>query len=63
MSTRYAAMFDRLQQQGEGAFIPFAMLGDPDPDRSLAAIRILASSGATRWSWASPFRIRWRTGR
>ena len=28
--SRYAAMFDRLQRRGEGAFGAFLMLGDPD---------------------------------
>ena len=55
MSTRYAAMFGRLERQGEGAFIPFTMLGDPDPDRSLAAIRILASSGGDALELGLPF--------
>ncbi|HSE53749.1 MAG TPA: tryptophan synthase subunit alpha [Gemmatimonadales bacterium] len=53
--TRYAAMFRRLERQGEGAFIPFAMLGDPDPDRSLAAIRILAASGGDALELGLPF--------
>lgn len=39
-------MFQRLEKRDEGAFIPFAMLGDPDPGRSLQAIRTLASAGA-----------------
>jgi tryptophan synthase alpha chain len=55
MSARYAAMFGRLEQQGEGAFIPFTVLGDPDPERSLAAIRILASSGADALELGLPF--------
>ena len=55
MSTRYAAMFDRLERKGEGAFIPFAMLGDPDPQRSLAAIRTLAASGGDALELGLPF--------
>ncbi len=52
---RYAAMFRELGDRGEGAFIPFAMLGDPDPARSLAAIRTLASSGADALELGLPF--------
>lgn len=52
---RYAAMFRGLGERGEGAFIPFAMLGDPDPARSLAAIRTLASSGADALELGLPF--------
>lgn len=55
MITRYAGMFRRLERQGEGAFIPFAMLGDPDPDKSLAAIRTLASSGGDALELGLPF--------
>ena len=55
MITRYAAMFRRLERQGEGGFIPFAMLGDPDPDRSLAAIRTLAASGGDALELGLPF--------
>ena len=52
---RYAAMFGRLAAKGEGAFIPFAMLGDPDPARSLAAIRSLAKAGADALELGLPF--------
>lgn len=52
---RYAAMFRGLSERGEGAFIPFAMLGDPDPARSLAAIRVLSSSGADGLELGLPF--------
>jgi tryptophan synthase alpha chain len=55
MITRYAGMFRRLERQGEGAFIPFAMLGDPDPDKSLAAIRTLVSSGGDALELGLPF--------
>jgi tryptophan synthase alpha chain len=52
---RYAACFDRLAARGEGAFIPFAMLGDPDPGRSLAALRTLAAAGADALELGLPF--------
>lgn len=52
---RYTAMFERLAAQGEGAFIPFTMLGDPDPALSLAAIRALAAAGADALELGLPF--------
>lgn len=52
---RYAAMFRRLAERQEGAFIPFVMLGDPDPARSLEAIRSLVSAGADGLELGLPF--------
>lgn len=52
---RYAAMFRTLGERGEGAFIPFVMLGDPDPARSLASIRLLVSAGADGLELGLPF--------
>ena len=52
---RYAAMFSRLEARREGAFIPFAVLGDPDPVRSLAAVRALAAAGADALELGLPF--------
>jgi tryptophan synthase alpha chain len=52
---RYASMFAQLAQASEGAFIPFAMLGDPTPDRSFAFIRTLAAAGADALELGLPF--------
>ncbi|HEU5218923.1 MAG TPA: tryptophan synthase subunit alpha, partial [Gemmatimonadales bacterium] len=52
---RYAAMFARLGAAGEGGFIPFAMLGDPDPPRSQALVRALAAAGADALELGLPF--------
>ena len=52
---RYTALFAALAARREGAFIPFAMLGDPDPARSLAALRTLAASGADALELGMPF--------
>lgn len=52
---RYSAMFETLAARGEGAFIPFAMLGDPDPARSLGAVRSLAAAGADALELGLPF--------
>ncbi len=43
---RYASMFARLARRNEGAFVPFTVLGDPDPATSLELVRTLARSGA-----------------
>ncbi|MGH7559415.1 MAG: tryptophan synthase subunit alpha [Gemmatimonadales bacterium] len=48
-------MFARLEAVDEGAFIPFVTLGDPDPGRSLAVVRILAESGADALELGLPF--------
>ena len=52
---RYARMFQHLAEEHAGAFIPFAMLGDPDPARSQAAIRSLARAGADALELGLPF--------
>ena len=52
---RYGRMFERLDRAGEGAFVPFLMLGDPDPARSLAAVRALARAGADALELGLPF--------
>jgi tryptophan synthase alpha chain len=52
---RYSALFQRLGQAREGAFIPFAMLGDPDPERSLALIRSMVRAGADALEVGLPF--------
>jgi len=52
---RYARMFERHGRAGEGAFIPFAMLGDPKPAQSLEGIRALARGGADALELGLPF--------
>jgi tryptophan synthase alpha chain len=52
---RYAALFGRLAEAREGAFIPFAMLGDPDAERSLVLVRALARAGADALEVGLPF--------
>ncbi len=54
-TTRYEAMFTRLRAKGEGAFIPFVMLGDPDAETSLAIIDTLIDSGADALELGIPF--------
>jgi tryptophan synthase alpha chain len=52
---RYAATFARLVGRGEGAFVPFTVLGDPDPETSLEVVRTLARSGADALELGFPF--------
>ena len=52
---RYAEMFTRLGLEQRGAFIPFVMLGDPNPAQSLRLLRTLAASGADALELGLPF--------
>jgi tryptophan synthase alpha chain len=55
VGARYTAMFRRLAGRDEGAFIPFAMLGDPGVSRSLAHLRTLVEAGADALELGLPF--------
>jgi tryptophan synthase alpha chain len=48
-------MFDGLRARGEGAFVPFLVLGDPDPATSLELVRALVRSGADALELGLPF--------
>ena len=52
---RYARMFGELGRRGEGAFVPFLMLGDPDPSSCLAAARSLIAAGVDALELGLPF--------
>jgi tryptophan synthase alpha chain len=52
---RYEGMFARLAEKKAGAFVPFAVLGDPDPETSLEIVRTLARSGADALELGIPF--------
>jgi tryptophan synthase alpha chain len=52
---RYARMFERLGRTRQAAFVPFAMLGDPDAQRSHAMVRSLAAAGADALELGLPF--------
>jgi len=54
-ATRYEVMFSNLREKGEGAFIPFVMLGDPDIKTSLELIATLIASGADALELGIPF--------
>ncbi len=55
VGARYQAMFTRLGAAREGAFIPFTVLGDPEPDTSLAIVRALVGAGADALEVGLPF--------
>lgn len=53
--TRYEALFTRLEEAGEGAFVPFLMLGDPNPEDSFEIIRTAVEAGADALELGVPF--------
>ena len=53
--SRYVRMFSALAARGEGAFVPFVMLGYPDPETSLRAIETLLAHGADAVELGIPF--------
>jgi tryptophan synthase alpha chain len=53
--SRYAAMFERLRERGEGAFGAFVMLGDPDLHTSAAILDALVEGGADMIEVGIPF--------
>ena len=55
MSTRYEDLFRSLHNRGEGAFVPFLMLGDPTPEHTLAIVRTVVAAGADALELGVPF--------
>lgn len=53
--SRYTSMFSALAARAEGAFVPFVMLGHPDPETSLRAIETLLAHGADAIELGIPF--------
>ena len=53
--SRYAAMFERLHERGEGAFGAFVTLGDPDPLASANILDALVVGGADMIEVGIPF--------
>lgn len=53
--SRYADMFTRCAQEGEGAFGGFLMMGDPGIEQSLAAVDTLVAGGADFLELGIPF--------
>lgn len=52
---RYPKMFARLTAAKEGAFVPFVMVSDPDPELSEAVIEALIAGGADALELGVPF--------
>lgn len=52
---RYANLFTRLEANQEGAFVPFVVMGDPDPSTSLQIITCLIEAGADALELGIPF--------
>lgn len=55
MTDRYSQLFDRLNQTGEGAFVPFLMLSDPSIDESWEIITAVVEGGADALELGVPF--------
>lgn len=53
--SRYAGMFERLAERGEGAFGAFLMLGDPDLETSARLLDVLVEGGADMIEVGIPF--------
>ena len=53
--SRYFRMFSRLRAAGEGAFVPFVMLGDPTPEMSEEVVEALIDGGADALELGAPF--------
>lgn len=52
---RYERMFARLAEKGEGAFVPFVVLGDPGAEQSLQGVEELVAGGADALELGIPF--------
>ncbi|WP_428774264.1 tryptophan synthase subunit alpha [Vibrio sp.] len=52
---RYQALFARLNQAGQGAFVPFVTVGDPNPELSLQIMQTLVEAGADALELGIPF--------
>ncbi|WP_311342896.1 tryptophan synthase subunit alpha [Corynebacterium riegelii] len=53
--SRYDAMFKRLEEKGEGAFVPFIMLSDPSPAEAVEIITTVVEAGADAVELGVPF--------
>ena len=53
--SRYDAMFKRLEEKGEGAFVPFIMLSDPSPAEAVEIISTVVEAGADAVELGVPF--------
>lgn len=51
----YQEMFERVKEKGEGAFIPFVVVGDPDFETSLEIVKAYVDNGADALELGFPF--------
>ncbi|MGR5120815.1 tryptophan synthase subunit alpha [Vibrio astriarenae] len=52
---RYNAMFERLNEKNQGAFVPFVTVCDPNPEQSYKIMETLVESGADALELGIPF--------
>ncbi|PMH46621.1 tryptophan synthase subunit alpha [Vibrio sp. 10N.286.49.B3] len=52
---RYQALFQRLADKNQGAFVPFVTVGDPNPKQSLKIMETLIEAGADALELGIPF--------
>jgi len=52
---RYQAMFERLNEKNQGAFVPFVTVCDPNPEQSLKIMQTLVAAGADALELGIPF--------
>lgn len=52
---RYNDCFSQLKEKGQGAFIPFVTIGDPNPELSFNIIKTLIDAGADALELGIPF--------
>jgi len=55
MNKRYQALFNRLETENQGAFVPFVTIGDPNRELSLKIIDTLVTAGADALELGIPF--------
>lgn len=55
MSKRYQALFNRLETEKQGAFVPFVTIGDPNRELSIKIIDTLVNAGADALELGIPF--------
>lgn len=55
MSKRYQALFNRLETENQGAFVPFVTIGDPNRELSIKIIDTLVNAGADALELGIPF--------
>jgi len=54
-TTRYDLMFEKVQREHRGVFIPFLVVGDPDMETSVVAMQALIDAGADALELGIPF--------